>query len=113
MPGFNKIYRDECFDLYLKNLVEAKHLPKILDETDDIGSVVDYQANGFVIRLVNERGLASIEVAMSEGSTFFHVEGLTELIQPENKLRLSLEDQVRFLEKNWDRISELAIKLQN
>jgi len=105
-----KDYRDECFDLYLKSLVEEKNLQLYADYTDGRGSSVDYKADGFELRLINDAGLMATELSLPEKDDFVETEILAEEKTGKNA-RLSLEDQVKFIKEHWAEIPTLLKQL--
>jgi hypothetical protein len=104
-------YLDHCFETFVQPLFAELQLSLLTKRIDDLGGFYEISGGQLILRLVNDRGLVSLEVApSSHPQDYWDVEllaGLFETAPRKGVLRLNLEEQTSLLRTRWTTLNEL------
>lgn len=100
---------EQAIDKYLKPLVEEHNFSSINEEAYAMGALHDYEVNNLFIRVVNDKGIISIEVAPKNfPKKIWDIAIFKEYLEPPKNgvLNLSLQQQTEFLSNTWQWLND-------
>ena len=99
---------DDCFEKYFKPLIGQFGMKITHRFCADMGALCDAAAGSLVVRMVNDKGIVSFEIAPAGGEQqFWNVELICEMHGASTRKlkghrRLSLHEQAGFIRNHWD-----------
>ncbi len=100
---------DQAIDKYFAPLARQYGFVLVNEEAYGMGALKDYSAENVLVRVVNDRGIVSFEIApLSDPERRFDVAVYKEYLDPPKLgvLNLSLQQQADFLESHWDWLND-------
>lgn len=100
-----KAQLEEIIDKYFAPLVQKYDFALENEKAYGMGALKDYSAENVLVRVVNDRGIVSFEIApLSDRDRRFEIAMFKEYLNPPKLgvLNLSLQQQADFLDSNWD-----------
>ena len=108
---------ERAIEHYFQVLIDKYQLKCLNERAAGMGALKDYESQDLLIRIVNDKGIVSLEV----GSTHrqdkkWDISLVKDYLDPPHagSWNLSLQEQVKFLEENWEwflqRFSESKIE---
>jgi len=112
-----KAQLEKAIDKYITPLAVEHRFSSINEEAYGMGALHDYEAQNLFIRIVNDKGIISIEIAPKKHpKKIWDIAIFNEFLEPPKNgvLNLSLQQQTAFLNNNWvwlnDALSETNYK---
>ena len=103
-------YLDHCFEKFVQPLLDELHLRVVTRRIDSLGGLYEVLGQHLIVRLINDRGLASLEVApSSHPKECWDVEliaGLFQAAPGRGVRRLNLEEQASLLRTRWEALND-------
>lgn len=100
---------DSAIEEYVTPLSKKYGFTPINRQVTGMGALQDYAAGNLFIRLVNDRGIISFEIApLDHPEQTWDVTIFEEYLNPPKRgvLNLSLQQQADFLDSHWEWLSE-------
>lgn len=100
-----KAQLEEAIERYFASLVRKYGSVLVNEEAYAMGAVKDYSADHVLVRVVNDRGIVSLEIApLSDRGMRFDIALYKEYLDPPRTgvLNLSLQHQADFLDSHWE-----------
>ena len=95
---------DDAIEKYFRTLIE-KHGFRLVNEYESgMGALKDYESENLFIRIVNDKGIISLDIApKSNPNKTYDIALYKELREPpaSGSWNLSLQDQAEYFEDNW------------
>ncbi len=104
-----KAQLEKTIDKYFAPLVQKYGFLLVVEEAYGMGALKDYSAENVLVRVVNDRGLISFEIApLSDRDHRFDLALYKEYLDPPKLgvLNLSLEQQADFLDSHWEWLND-------
>ncbi|MDH3315275.1 MAG: hypothetical protein OER43_05860 [Gammaproteobacteria bacterium] len=104
-----KAQLDKAIDQYVAPLARQYGFVLVNEEAYGMGSLKDYEAGNLFIRILNDKGIVSLEIAPSSYRGKRYDLGLyKEYLDPPKLgvLNLSLQQQAEFLDSHWEWLND-------
>jgi len=102
-------YLDHCFERFVRPLLDNLNLRVLARTVEGLGGLYELRGEQMMVRLVNDRGLASVEIAsLSDPQDYWDLELVAALFEPppsRGVQRLNLEEQFQLLRTRWDELN--------
>ena len=92
-----------------QSLLRQHECKLVREEAYDLGALKDYEGDDFIVRVINDKGIVSIEVAGKASPQGFQgIASYKTLREPpaQGSWNLSHREQVEYLETNWQWFSD-------
>jgi len=102
-------YLDHCFENFVAPLLDVLDLRIVSRKVEGLGGLYELRGDQLMVRLVNDRGLASLEIApLSDPTDYWDVELVSGLFEPplsRGVRRLNLQKQAELLRRRWSELT--------
>ena len=95
---------EDAIKKYFRVLIEGHELRLVNEYESGMGALKDYQSENLFIRIVNDKGIISLDIApKSNPNKTYDIALYKELREPpaRGSWNLSLQEQAEYLEDNW------------
>ena len=98
-------YLDHCFGQFVQPVATELGLKLVKRQAEGLGGLYELSGGNLLVRLVNDRGLVSLEIApASQPTDYWDLEIVSGLFNPppsRGVQRLNLEEQATLLRERW------------
>lgn len=104
-----KAQLEKAIDKYFAPSIRKHGFALVNEEAYGMGALKDYSAENVLVRVVNDRGIVSFEIApLSDPERRFDIGIYKEYLNPPKLgvLNLSLQQQTDFLDSHWDWLND-------
>ncbi len=104
-----KAQLEKAIDKYFAPLAQKYGFALKNEEAYGMGALKDYSAENVLVRVVNDRGIVSFEIApLSDRDRRFDIAIYKEYLNPPKQgvLNLSLQQQADFLKSHWEWLND-------
>ena len=95
---------EDAIEKYFRVLIEAHGFRRVNEYASGMGALKDYESENLFIRIVNDKGIISLDIApKSNPEKTYDLALYKELREPpaHGCWNLSLQEQAEYLENNW------------